>query len=96
MISEGAEFCLLIFVFVVFVVFLRTPVRGVFVVVVSGDWGIGDGDRYGGSVVAVPSVPCEVGCGGGRRFRWDRWGRPGCRVVRRRREVFGVRLGVFP
>ena len=57
----------------------RTPPRGVFVVVVV-DSVIGDGVRYVGSVVSVPSVPggvasvlCEVGWGvrrgGGGRFR---------------------------
>ena len=41
--------------FVAFVVY-RTPIRGVFVVV-GGDSVIGDGVRYVGSVVSVPSVP---------------------------------------
>ena len=60
-------------VFVTFMIY-RTPPRGVFVVVVV-DSVIGDGVRYVGSVVSVPSVPVggEVGWGewggGGRRFR---------------------------
>ena len=89
-------------IFVIFVIY-RTPARGVFAVVSNDSVFVG-GVRYVGSVVSVPSVPdgvasvlCEVGWGvrweGGRRFRWGRWGRPVCRVVRQSGGSFGSEWG---